>query len=538
MRAETSENEQARLAVLRGFGILDTPSEQSFDDITELTSEICDVPICLVSFVEDNRQWFKSKIGLDVSETPFEQSICAHAVFQNEFLEIQDTTLDPRTADNTLCMGDKPMRFYAGAVLRTSTGIPLGSLCVIDYKPRVLTKLQRKALQTHASHVVRLLELKVALETELALKPILAAKTDDLNAIKIELRSVLDTVPAMIWYKDDNNKILRLNKAAATSMGMAVEDVEGRCAYELFGDAAKDYHEADLKVFKSGVPTRGIIEPFTPNIGEQRWVQTDKIPFPDGVNGPRILVVATDITELKEQQAILKLVNENLDDFASLTSHDLQAPLRKIGISAELLQFELGDKISSEAKEYFSDISDGIGNMRNLIGNFLRFMRSSPDEVDLGPVDLTNVLSRVEIDQQSELNSAGGSLRLPQEQIYVRGDAPLLEQVFTNLINNAVKYRSEDRLLEVEITAKQEQLYWVISVSDNGSGIDPSFADQIFDLFGRAKPLSQIEGSGIGLALCRRIITLQGGTIELISKGQVGSTFEVKLFRARHSGVV
>lgn len=189
-------------------------------------------------------------------------------------------------------------------------------------------------------------------------------------------------------------------------------------------------------------------------------------------------------------------------------------------------------------REYFSDISDGIGNMRNLIGNFLRFMRSSPDEVDLGPVDLTNVLSQVEIDQQSELNSVGGSLRLPQELIHVRGDAPVLEQVFTNLINNAVKYRSEDRLLEVEITAKQEQLYWVISVSDNGSGIDPSFADQIFDLFGRAKPHSQIEGSGIRLALCRRIITLQGGTIELISNDQVGSTFEVKLFRASHSGVV
>ncbi|WP_189497652.1 PAS domain-containing sensor histidine kinase [Algimonas arctica] len=360
-----------------------------------------------------------------------------------------------------------------------------------------------------------------------------AAQTKALDAVHVELRSVLDTVPSLIWYKDDKNKILRLNQAAAASMGMTVEEVEGKNTYDLFGEAAKDYHDADLSVFNSGKAIRGLVEPFTPDSGEQLWVQSDKIPFTDGEDGPRILVVSTDITELKEQEATLKSINKNLDDFASLASHDLQAPLRKIGISAELMQLELGDALPAEATAYFDDIAAGVNHMRQLIKCFLKFMRASPEGVDLGPVNLNNVLRQVANNEQGHLDETGGSLILPDAEIYVRGDNALLAQVFTNLVSNAIKYRSERRLVEIEITAETEKQYWVISVRDNGLGIDPSFADQVFDLFGRAKPYSEIEGSGVGLALCRRIITLHGGTIELIETGNAGSCFQVKLFRAR-----
>jgi signal transduction histidine kinase len=243
--------------------------------------------------------------------------------------------------------------------------------------------------------------------------------------------------------------------------------------------------------------------------------------------------VSTDITELKEQEAILKSINKNLDDFASLTSHDLQAPLRKIGISAELMQLELGNRLPEEANAYFDDIAAGVNHMRQLIQSFLKFMRASPEGVDLGPVNLNSVLRQVANNEQLHLDEMGGSLILPDAEIYVRGDTALLSQVFTNLLSNAIKYRSESRPVEIEITAETEKQYWVISVRDNGAGIDPSFSDQVFDLFGRAKPQSDIEGSGVGLALCRRIITLHGGTIELVETDNTGSCFQVRLFRAR-----
>jgi len=153
-----SENEK-RLEVLRNFKVLDTGGEKVYDEISQLTADLCEVPVCLVSLVEEDRQWFKSETGLGISETKIEQSICAHAVAQDDYLEIEDTHLDVRTMDNSLCQGDNAFRFYAGAILRTLDGWPLGTLCVLDYKPRRLTELQQRILRVHAKSVTRQLEL-------------------------------------------------------------------------------------------------------------------------------------------------------------------------------------------------------------------------------------------------------------------------------------------------------------------------------------------------------------------------------------------
>ena len=119
-----------RLSTLHGLDVLDSGTEAFYDDITQLTADICDTPICLISLVEDDRQWFKSEVGLGICETKLEQSICAHAVQQDSYLEVSDTHLDSRTIDNTLCQGSDPIRFYAGAILRSLEGWPLGTLCV------------------------------------------------------------------------------------------------------------------------------------------------------------------------------------------------------------------------------------------------------------------------------------------------------------------------------------------------------------------------------------------------------------------------
>jgi two-component sensor histidine kinase len=170
MLAKTHSNEKQRLDVLQAFEILDTSAEKAFDDLTSLSAEICETPICLISLVDSNRQWFKSEVGLGISETPLEKSICAHAVSQDDYLEISDTQADPRTVDNKLCIGVKPLRFYAGAILRAANGLPVGTLCVLDYKPRFLSPLQRKTLQVHADHIIKLMELRVAIKNEEVLR--------------------------------------------------------------------------------------------------------------------------------------------------------------------------------------------------------------------------------------------------------------------------------------------------------------------------------------------------------------------------------
>ncbi|WP_298715908.1 sensor domain-containing diguanylate cyclase [uncultured Oceanisphaera sp.] len=152
-------DEEARLATLASYCILDTPPDTAFDEITELASLICDTPIAVINFVGRNRQWFKSEKGLGVKETPLNISICAHVLLQSELFIIPDTSQDPRFVHNPLVTGKPFVRFYAGTPLKSPGGLPLGTLCVLDHRPRELTEIQRVALSTLANQVMRNLEL-------------------------------------------------------------------------------------------------------------------------------------------------------------------------------------------------------------------------------------------------------------------------------------------------------------------------------------------------------------------------------------------
>ncbi|MCE9665949.1 sensor domain-containing diguanylate cyclase [Halomonas sp. M5N1S17] len=155
----SAEYENQRLQALADYQILDTPEESAFGDIVEVASLICEAPIAVINFIDRNRQWFKSEKGLGVRETPLDVSICAHAILQPGLFIVPDTTRDPRFANNPLVAGEPHLRFYAGALLESRDGYPLGTLCVLDYRPRELTERQRFALQALANQVMAHMEL-------------------------------------------------------------------------------------------------------------------------------------------------------------------------------------------------------------------------------------------------------------------------------------------------------------------------------------------------------------------------------------------
>lgn len=151
---------QERLDALQSYGLLDTGPEPEFDEITRLLSHLCEVPVAVISLVDKDRQWFKSKVGLALRETTLDVSICAHAMLQDELFIVPDLSADSRFKDNVLVRESPFFRFYAGALLRSPEGLALGTLCVLDDKPRVLTEHQKDSLRLLAGHVVTLFEAR------------------------------------------------------------------------------------------------------------------------------------------------------------------------------------------------------------------------------------------------------------------------------------------------------------------------------------------------------------------------------------------
>lgn len=224
-----------RLAALRDFAILDTPRELEFDDIVAIASQVCGTPIALITFLDKSRQWFKAALGTDMTETPREVAFCDHAIRQSGTMVVEDARDDPRFKANPLVTGDAPIRFYAGAPLRTADGIPLGTLCVLDTVPRELSDAQRTTLEALARQVVAQLELR----------RLLAQKHIDEARHRLIIESAVEYG---ILTTDMTGIIDSWNEGAARMFGRTASDACGQPCAILFtaDDVASGVPEAEM----------------------------------------------------------------------------------------------------------------------------------------------------------------------------------------------------------------------------------------------------------------------------------------------------
>lgn len=272
--------------------------------------------------------------------------------------------------------------------------------------------------------------------------------------------------------------------------------------------------------------------------GAYRWVLWRGMPrFSENGAYCGIVTTGLDITTHKEIQLSLEKSsrdlersNQELEEFAYVASHDLQEPLRMISSFIELFREEYASRFDSQADEYMGFILDAAHRMRSLITDLLAYSRVGRTQFRMGQLKLSDALQSARLALQSQIDSAGAQLEvepLPE----VEGNLNQLSQVFQNMIENALKYRSaEAPKIKVQVSSNEHQ--WTISVSDNGIGFDMRFHDRVFQLFGRLHGRERYPGSGMGLAISKKIVEAHGGSIWAESKPGNGSTFYFSLPRS------
>lgn len=385
--------ERERISTLKNYNILDTLSEIEYDDITKIASLVCNTPIALISLIDTNRQFFKSRQGLDITETPREHSFCAMAIQKpEEIMIVADSRKDVRFMNNPMVTGDPHVIFYAGVPLVNADGYALGSLCVIDNKPNNLNQQQIDVLKSLGRQVMNLLELR---------------------------------------------KKTRL---------------------------------------------------------------------------------------LLESKKELKVLAKEMESFARVASHDLKEPLRMIKSFLKLFEDKYSKNLENNAKKYIDIALDGANRLDILITDLLEFSVAGKNindikEIDVGEIieDVKKLLSLEIKEHQAIINYS----ELPKIKI----SETAIRQILQNLISNAIKYQNKDSKPIITITGRETNTHWEFSVRDNGIGIDKEYLESIFTIFKRLHRKEEFPGTGIGLAICKKIVGQYGGEIRVESEEGKGSTF-------------
>ncbi len=363
---------------------------------------------------------------------------------------------------------------------------------------------------------------------------------DELRRHKQETQRILNSLRAFVVFKDTENRILRINQAAADAVELPIEAIEGRHTSEIYPPEDADaYYEDDLKVVRSGRPRYGIVEQAQNGDGSTVWLRTDKIPlFDEAGNVERILVVAVDVTELIEIQAELEAARETAEDanhaksqFLANMSHEIRTPMSAILGFADLLSRSLTDPELVEAAETIRRNGD---HLIRLINDILDLSKIEAGRITVHASRISPLTMVKEVvdslywrtkDSQVELSVVTeGSL--PGA---IESDPLRLRQILINLVGNAVKFTSEGkievRLRTLPQTGTEKQLEF--SVVDTGIGIAEDDLPGLFDPFTQvdSSATRNFGGTGLGLAICKRLVEVLGGEIHVESRHGEGSTF-------------
>ena len=310
MIGDSKDSVGSRSATLARYDILDTPTEQAFDDIARLAAAICEVPIAVVNLIADDRQWFKAEVGLGVRETPLETSFCAKAILEHDFLEVPDATQDPRFDCNPLVTAEDGLRFYAGALLKTEQGQAIGTVCVLDTvsRPGGLSELQRFTLTTLATQVMTQLECRRIAKQERQARLALESGRSRFEAV---FDSAIDYA---IVVMDRNGCVTDWNEGAIRILGWSPDEAIGRDLGFFFTPEDRERAIPQREMSDALAKGRGVDERWhIRQSGERFWANGEMMPL-QGAAGEAIgfVKVLRDRTEARLIQEHLAQQDERL----------------------------------------------------------------------------------------------------------------------------------------------------------------------------------------------------------------------------------
>ena len=369
-------------------------------------------------------------------------------------------------------------------------------------------------------------------------KPSSGPTANGVSAVERFLLDIIDTVREPLLVLDAEFRVTQTNRAFFQTFRVASEDTIGEVLFDL-GEGQWDFPTLRRLLRERLAAERELydveVDHIFPGIGRKIMLLNARLVTHDP-DVPRVILLAIeDVTErrlterrLAAQRIELQRSNDALNEFAFVASHDLQEPLRKISSFGERLATSLGPRLDEKSGHYLARMLDASSRMRTLISDLLSYSQVATSADPLVATDLAAVARGVLADLETSIGEAHARVEVGDLPI-IEADPVQMRQLLQNLLGNALKFRRKDMEPAVRLAAISSDGLCTITVTDNGIGFKQEHSDKIFRMFERLNARTQYEGSGIGLAICRKIVERHGGTIAATSTAGEGTTFSVGL---------